>query len=484
MMIQKRMNLDDDDYKPTEVESGAMSTSTPTSTTKPMKRSGSRSKPRQSQHQNPTTYKADSNDANQTQRTRSLKRVVSDETSSSLSSSSSSSLSCTVPYRDSDVLFGRGGLTNNHPGNQVYRRAIENSKGTYKALKTTADKRSMLNQIYTTLQDEHGVRFLTKGLPQQKEQKAKKTKKKTKRKENEGANTGKPVCSSSSSSFTTLGGGWYEVPKTKALGKIRQALTEARYQKKTRRKAVRGQSSTSSTRRSATGIKRVKPDRIKSIEAEATMVAEAQTVRSPGNNSGERSTARTDTSTDVGAGASVKRRRSSKVSTVVAPPNSPFQARATNTEGTTGFILPDPDTFLLEGDHRWNRESFTTRHDDEFDTAEETLPGDTGNNEKDLLDSFDLDLASSNALFGNVPKNDEGSHTMISDDDEDDDQEEVTGIRYNTEGVEEGDNNGKDNRSKADNYNHDGMDNEEMLLGQLEDCLWNNLPDLPLPVAL
>ena len=125
-----------------------------------------------------------------------------------------------VSYRDTDVLFGRGGLSNHHPGNQVYRCAIEDSKAIYRAMKRSADKRVFVQSLFNLMRDDHGARFLTKEAQ---------SKSQTKSVTAEGGATTERIEESSLSATAPHkpATGWYEVPKARALQKIRQALTES-----------------------------------------------------------------------------------------------------------------------------------------------------------------------------------------------------------------------------------------------------------------
>merc|ERR1711977_316255 len=47
---------------------------------------------------------------------------------------------------DDDVLFGRGGQSNKHPGNARYRREVERLEGGYKAATTKSEKSQVLEK--------------------------------------------------------------------------------------------------------------------------------------------------------------------------------------------------------------------------------------------------------------------------------------------------------------------------------------------------
>jgi len=62
--------------------------------------------------------------------------------------------------REYDVLCGRGGLANNHPGNRLFRRIIKENKEIYQELsENTARKQMLVSSIIKAIQH-HGGRFL------------------------------------------------------------------------------------------------------------------------------------------------------------------------------------------------------------------------------------------------------------------------------------------------------------------------------------
>jgi len=67
-----------------------------------------------------------------------------------------------VTVRDQDVLFGRGGRSNHHDGNRIYRTEIENYKPHYMALQDKNQKTLLSNQIVDFIQNGLGGRFLAK----------------------------------------------------------------------------------------------------------------------------------------------------------------------------------------------------------------------------------------------------------------------------------------------------------------------------------
>lgn len=67
-----------------------------------------------------------------------------------------------VTVEDRDVLFGRGGRSNHHPGNKIYRTEIDNCKPVYMNLTDKNEKTTLSNQIVDTIQTVLGGRFLAK----------------------------------------------------------------------------------------------------------------------------------------------------------------------------------------------------------------------------------------------------------------------------------------------------------------------------------
>ena len=64
-------------------------------------------------------------------------------------------------YEDIDILSGRGGLTNKHPGNKEFRKVVNEHKIAYRKLTKKADKAAMVRQILAIF-SEKGSRFLKK----------------------------------------------------------------------------------------------------------------------------------------------------------------------------------------------------------------------------------------------------------------------------------------------------------------------------------
>lgn len=101
----------------------------------------------------------------------------------------------------SDVLCGRGGSINSHPGNRVFRGWIAQRKESYNLAESKAGKSSITAEILRTVRDQNPPgRFLQK--------------------------IAEAGTSSKSSDPYTLSGWWHEVDDTKALAKISQALRE------------------------------------------------------------------------------------------------------------------------------------------------------------------------------------------------------------------------------------------------------------------
>ena len=99
-----------------------------------------------------------------------------------------------VEITQHDVLLGRGGKSNHHPGNKRYREEVENFRPLYAQLVTDEEKTSM-SQALVDVMEQMGGRFLE-------EDKAK------------------------DSSGKTVSLGWYVVPNIVARRKASQALRE------------------------------------------------------------------------------------------------------------------------------------------------------------------------------------------------------------------------------------------------------------------
>ena len=70
------------------------------------------------------------------------------------------STSITTP-RECDILFGRGGVSNNAEGNRVYQKVIEQWSGVYSTLQGRNAKTALAWTIYHQMKDQ-GFRFLKK----------------------------------------------------------------------------------------------------------------------------------------------------------------------------------------------------------------------------------------------------------------------------------------------------------------------------------
>ena len=116
----------------------------------------------------------------------------------------------------SDVLFGRGGGTNVHVGNKIFRDLINAHRRSYlKARKN--DKPNITQAILNEIHDKHGGRFLKKAPA------------------NSGKGVGKkkatkevvdPDQDESDVHDSVVGTGWYEVDDITAKEKISQALRQ------------------------------------------------------------------------------------------------------------------------------------------------------------------------------------------------------------------------------------------------------------------
>jgi hypothetical protein len=111
-----------------------------------------------------------------------------------------------VKIADLDVLLGRGGRSNHHPGNKRYREEVENFRGIYGALTTDKEKTDMSQMLVDVIQ-KTGGRFLEED--------------KTK----EGN--------------TTISLGWYVAPNIVARRKCSQALREDNDPEKRKAKRAR-----------------------------------------------------------------------------------------------------------------------------------------------------------------------------------------------------------------------------------------------------
>lgn len=65
-----------------------------------------------------------------------------------------------VEFTDDDVLLGRGGLSNKHPGNKRYRTEIENAKAVYRA--ASKDEKTEWANLLVEYVKKYGGRFLEK----------------------------------------------------------------------------------------------------------------------------------------------------------------------------------------------------------------------------------------------------------------------------------------------------------------------------------
>lgn len=65
-----------------------------------------------------------------------------------------------VEFKDEDVLLGRGGLSNKHPGNKRYREEIENAKAVYRS--ASKDDKTKWASLLVEYVEKYGGRFLEK----------------------------------------------------------------------------------------------------------------------------------------------------------------------------------------------------------------------------------------------------------------------------------------------------------------------------------
>eukprot|EP00934_Nitzschia_sp_Nitz4_P006394 Nitzschia sp. Nitz4//scaffold133_size116822//115273//115995//NITZ4_003830-RA/size116822-processed-gene-0.71-mRNA-1//-1//CDS//3329535465//6384//frame0 len=70
-----------------------------------------------------------------------------------------------IKVRDFDVLCGRGGFANNHPGNKLFRCIIRENKGIYHELSEDIQGKRMLVSSIIKAIEHHGGRFLRKTTP-------------------------------------------------------------------------------------------------------------------------------------------------------------------------------------------------------------------------------------------------------------------------------------------------------------------------------
>ena len=74
----------------------------------------------------------------------------------------SDSLHPSITKRNTDVLCGRGGGSNNHLGNHIYRRIVNENKETYQTCKTPSMKQCIVLSIIVAIQ-RNGGRFIEQG---------------------------------------------------------------------------------------------------------------------------------------------------------------------------------------------------------------------------------------------------------------------------------------------------------------------------------
>ncbi|CAJ1943267.1 unnamed protein product [Cylindrotheca closterium] len=67
----------------------------------------------------------------------------------------------TVELKDADVVCGRGGLANKHPGNRILRRICSENKSLYQSTMNPAHKQCLIASILMAIQ-QHGGRFVSR----------------------------------------------------------------------------------------------------------------------------------------------------------------------------------------------------------------------------------------------------------------------------------------------------------------------------------
>ena len=63
--------------------------------------------------------------------------------------------------QDTDVVLGRGGLANNHPGNKLFRQIVSENKQFYQQSLNSTHKQLLISSIVMAIQ-KHGGRFVKK----------------------------------------------------------------------------------------------------------------------------------------------------------------------------------------------------------------------------------------------------------------------------------------------------------------------------------
>ncbi|KAL3944757.1 MAG: hypothetical protein SGBAC_001176 [Bacillariaceae sp.] len=71
------------------------------------------------------------------------------------------SSSCIVVLKDSDIVCGRGGLANKHPGNRLLRRICNENRELYQCSMNPVYKQCLILSIFTAIQ-QNGGSFLTR----------------------------------------------------------------------------------------------------------------------------------------------------------------------------------------------------------------------------------------------------------------------------------------------------------------------------------
>lgn len=92
--------------------------------------------------------------------------------------SSSYTTDAFIRLNNSDIVCGRGGLANKHPGNRLLRRICNENKGLYHSSTDANFKQCLIVSILTAIQQNNGGRFLTRQKGEWKEISEKKAKEK------------------------------------------------------------------------------------------------------------------------------------------------------------------------------------------------------------------------------------------------------------------------------------------------------------------
>ncbi|CAJ1945255.1 unnamed protein product [Cylindrotheca closterium] len=129
-------------------------------------------------------------------------------TTTTIAAASLSSSPCAdmgLVLKDSDIVCGRGGLANKHPGNRLLRRICHENRGLYQnsAMDSPNYKHCLILSIFTAIQ-QNGGRFVTRGKDGWKEISDKKAKEKTAQllRESEPSSSASSISSTSAAAST------------------------------------------------------------------------------------------------------------------------------------------------------------------------------------------------------------------------------------------------------------------------------------------